>query len=220
MCPPSPTHKPSAASHLSQGRAPFTPTAFSQKGQHPLFSIPVCPSWRACIQPLQHSGSVSCPTISVQTRSSSAMLQPQWEVPGTARSSKPAELHPCSLDLALGCSFCWLRGNFSPGHWGPHPAAPCLRCWAQKHSQHRPWLSSAQFSASAGCTLCVMVVQARPSSSCQDAWPSLGGIQLEQKPKALFSQEALQYSYYLPQISQNRWKFYNLLLSTSEKNKP
>lgn len=160
----------------------------------------VWPSYRASIQPLQCYSIVSCPSTSVQTRSSSALLQPQWETP----SPKSAELHP-PQQLALGCGLCWVRGNFSAECWGPPLAAPCHCCWAQEHCQPRPWPPPAQ--SAAGCMPRLMVLQAPPSTSCQDSWPCPIRIQLEQKLKSPFSRETLQYLYHLAQISQAKWKF-------------
>lgn len=153
-------HNLSADSHLSQGRAPSIPTAFSQKRaivppNHPSLSfVPShcsTPAVSAIPPYLCRKGAhLPCSSLSKRPQALPAAPKPQS--------------YTLLPELALGCGLCWVRGNFSPGCWGPSPAAPCHRCWAQKHCQPRPWPPSAQIAASAGCTPCLMGYTGSPTA--------------------------------------------------------
>lgn len=47
------------SSQPARGRAPGIPAPLSNTGQMSLLTVPSWPSWRACIQPMQHSSYVS-----------------------------------------------------------------------------------------------------------------------------------------------------------------
>lgn len=63
ICPPIRSTSAQLGHHPSQGRIQCIPAGVSHIGQLPL-AFPSCPSWGACVSPLQHSSCVSYPTMS------------------------------------------------------------------------------------------------------------------------------------------------------------
>lgn len=217
-CPLTLIHKLSANSHLSQGRVPSIPTAFSQKKRATAppnnsslsFLKSLYPA-TAALQQHQLSHHICADKELICCAPASARGPRHCPQPQICRAA------PSPSGLALGCGLCWVTGSLSPRCWGPSPAGPCHHCWAQKHLQPRPWSPSAQIAVSAGRTPCLMVIQPPPCprhrlTGCQDDPPWSGFSRNKSwKPlshKKLFSILIIYHRYHKP--GENFTTFFSL----------